>query len=78
VKLQSTGHDKIPAEGWLLLWYAGGMFTTRWTRGLLLVGSMKRQRLNSYTQTENIKQLSIGCSECTFAVFCRCCDNILN
>jgi hypothetical protein len=36
-----------------LLWCGSGrMFTTRWTRGLLLVGSMTRVDLHYYTQTE--------------------------
>jgi hypothetical protein len=34
--------------------------------------------LHYYIQTENIKQLRVACSECTFTVFCGCCDNILD
>jgi hypothetical protein len=30
------------------------------------------------TQTENTKQLPVACSECTFTVYCRCSDNILD
>jgi hypothetical protein len=30
-----------------------------------------------YTQTVNLKQLSVACSECTFSVFCRCFNSIL-
>jgi spore coat polysaccharide biosynthesis protein SpsF (cytidylyltransferase family) len=33
---------------------------------------------HNYTQTENIKQLRVACSECSFTVFCGCSDNILD
>jgi hypothetical protein len=31
-----------------------------------------------YTQTENMKQLRVACSECISTVFCGCFDNILD
>jgi hypothetical protein len=41
------------------------------------VGKMTHQRLHFYTQSENIKQLRVACSECTCTVFCGCCgDNL--
>jgi hypothetical protein len=30
------------------------------------------------TQTEHIKQLRVVCSKCTFTVYCRCYDDILD
>jgi hypothetical protein len=74
-ELQSTDQEKSPALGRQFLRGAGGMRTIRWTRGLLLVGGTTH---HSYTQTENIKQLRVACSECTCTVFCGCCDNILD
>jgi hypothetical protein len=38
VKIQSTGQDKITAVRWLLLCGAGGIFTTKWTRGVPIGG----------------------------------------
>jgi hypothetical protein len=46
---QSTGHGKIPAERCLLWCCAGGIFTTRCTRGLLLVGSTTCRGVTLYT-----------------------------
>jgi hypothetical protein len=53
----------------------------------LLVGGLKGcywwktvwriRELHCYIQTENIKQLRVACSECTFTVYCACCDNVL-
>jgi hypothetical protein len=31
-----------------------------------------------YTQTENIMQLRVTCSECIFTVFCGCNNNIID
>jgi hypothetical protein len=64
--------------GWMLWCGVGVMFSTRWTRRLLLVGIMPRQRLSLYTQTENVKQLRATCSECTLTVYCGCCDDTLD
>jgi hypothetical protein len=50
----------------------GGMFTTSWTGGLLLMGPTRD--LHYYTQTEDIKQLRASCGERS----CRCCDSILD
>jgi hypothetical protein len=62
---------------WLLLCCIGGKFTTRLTIGLVLVGSMTCQRLiHYYTETE--KQLRVTWSNCTFTVFCGCCDYFLD
>jgi hypothetical protein len=37
-RLLTTDHDKIRTGGWVVWCGAGGMFTTRWTKGLVLVG----------------------------------------
>jgi hypothetical protein len=49
VHVQSSGNEKIPAVWWLVWFGARGMFTARWDRGLLLVGSMTSQRVNYHT-----------------------------
>jgi hypothetical protein len=54
----------------------GGMFTTRRTRRLLLVGSMTCKRLTLLHRLKRNKQLRVACSQCNFTVYCVCSDNI--
>jgi hypothetical protein len=62
---------------WLLPWCGtGGMFTTSWTGGLLLMGPTRD--LHYYTQTEDIKQLRASCGGRSCTVYCRRCDSILD
>jgi hypothetical protein len=68
-------HEKIP-YGRMVRCGAGRMFTARWTRGLLLVGSMTHLR-HIYRQT-HIKQLRVACSEYNFTVYSGHRDNILD
>jgi hypothetical protein len=73
--IQSAFHEKVPAV-------SGGSGAVRGES--VLVGGLKgcywsktvwrTRELHYYIQTENIKQLRVACSECTFTVCCGCCD----
>jgi hypothetical protein len=79
--IQSAFHEKVPAPRSLWCGSVGG-------GGSLLLGGLKgcywwetvwrTRELHYYIQTENIRQLRVACSECTFTVYCGCCDNVLH
>jgi hypothetical protein len=71
---QSTDEEKIPAGD---VWY-GAVFTN-YQADYSVAIDMKCDAPETYTttQTENIKQLGVACSEHTCAVFCGCSDNTL-
>jgi hypothetical protein len=77
--VQSAFHEKVPAggagsgafRGESLL--AGGLKGCYWWKT-----EWRTRELHCYIQTENIKQLRVACSECTFTVYCGCCDNVLH
>jgi hypothetical protein len=50
------------------------------TGGWTAIGGKQYDVPGSYTttQTENIKQLRVSCSECTCTVYCGCCGNALH
>jgi hypothetical protein len=78
LKLRSTVHQ--PREnpcgkgGAVMVRYMGNVYyQVEWRA---VIGSKYDE--NYYTQTENVKQVRVACSECTCTVFCGCCDNILD
>jgi hypothetical protein len=77
--VQSAFHEKVPAGGGGRLWcVSGGKCTGGWTKGMLLVENSMTHQGVTLTQTENIKQLRVACSECTCTVYCGCCGNVLH
>jgi hypothetical protein len=50
----------------------------QWTRGLLLVGSMTRQRVTLAHTNGKVGQLRVACSNWNFTVCCGCSDNIMD